>query len=85
MHGATGAFAGVSLSRTASSSGRLYWENHGRGVVVADAQRTAEISLPVAITVFPYEVYRAPRSWAEKAFPNLTYFKEVDKGGHFAA
>jgi pimeloyl-ACP methyl ester carboxylesterase len=73
------------LTNTATSSGRLYWENHGRGVIVADAQRTAEISLPVAVTVFPYEVYRAPRSWAEKAYPNLTYFNEVDKGGHFAA
>jgi pimeloyl-ACP methyl ester carboxylesterase len=73
------------LTNSATSAARLYWENHGRGVVVAAAQKTAEISLPVAITVFPYEVYRAPRSWAEKAFPNLTYFNEVDRGGHFAA
>jgi hypothetical protein len=73
------------LTNSATSSGRLYWENHGRGAVVAAAQRTVEISLPVAITVFPHEVYRAPRSWAEKAFPNLAYFNEVDRGGHFAA
>jgi pimeloyl-ACP methyl ester carboxylesterase len=44
-----------------------------------------EISLPVAITVFPEEVYRAPETWARRAYPNLTYFNEVDKGGHFAA
>jgi hypothetical protein len=41
--------------------------------------------LPVGFTVFPGEIFRAPRSWAEKFYPNLTYFNEVDKGGHFAA
>jgi pimeloyl-ACP methyl ester carboxylesterase len=46
---------------------------------------TTEISLPVAITVFPGESYQAPRSWAERAYPNLTYYNKVDKGGHFAA
>ena len=44
-----------------------------------------EISLPVAITVFPEEVYRAPETWARRAYRNLVYFNEVDKGGHFAA
>ena len=48
------------------------------------AQKTAEISLPVAITVFP-EVYRAPETWAQRAYRNLIYFNEVDKGGHFSA
>src|SRR5207245_5495322 len=51
----------------------------------AAAQKTAEISLPVAITVFPDEVYRAPETWARHAYRNLIYFHEVDKGGHFVA
>jgi len=46
---------------------------------------TSEISLPVAITVFPDDVYRAPETWARRAYRNLSYFHEVDKGGHFAA
>ena len=57
----------------------------GRGLVSAAAQKTAEISLPVAITVFPGESYRAPETWARRAYRNLIYFHEVDKGGHFAA
>jgi pimeloyl-ACP methyl ester carboxylesterase len=73
------------LTNSATSSARLYWENGGRGIVVAAAQKTAEISLPVAITVFPEEVYRAPETWARRAYGNLVYFHEVDKGGHFAA
>ena len=51
----------------------------------AVAERTAEISLPVAITVFPGETYRAPETWARRAYRNLIYFHEVDRGGHFAA
>ena len=74
------------LTNTAASSGRLYWENGARGsVIVAAAQKTAEITLPVAITVFPEDVYRPPETWARRAYPNLIYFHEVDKGGHFAA
>jgi len=74
------------LTNTATSSARLYWENGARGsVIVAAAQKTAEISLPVAITVFPEDIYRAPETWARRAYRNLTYFREVDKGGHFAA
>ena len=73
------------LTNTGTSAARIYWENAGRGVTSAAAQMTAEISLPVAITVFPDEVYRAPESWARRAYPNLIYFNEVDKGGHFAA
>jgi len=48
-------------------------------------RRSPEISLPVAITVFPEDVYRAPETWARRAYRNLIYFREVDKGGHFAA
>ena len=74
------------MRNTAASAARLYWENGPRGsVIVAAAQRTGEISLPVAITVFPDDVYRAPETWARRAYRNLIYFHEVDKGGHFAA
>jgi pimeloyl-ACP methyl ester carboxylesterase len=74
------------LTNTAASAGRLYWENGARGsVIVAAAQKTTEISLPVAITVFPEDVYRPPETWARRAYGNLIYFNEVDKGGHFAA
>lgn len=74
------------LTNTATSAARLYWENGARGsVIVAAAQRTGEIALPVAITVFPGDVYRAPETWARRAYRNLIYFHEADKGGHFAA
>jgi pimeloyl-ACP methyl ester carboxylesterase len=74
------------LTNTAASAARLYRENGARGsVIVAAAQKTAEIALPVAITVFPEDVYRAPETWARRAYRNLVYFHEVDKGGHFAA
>ena len=74
------------LTNTATSAARLYWENGARGsVIVAAAQKTDEISLPVAITVFPDDVYRAPETWARRAYRNLIYFHEVDRGGHFAA
>jgi pimeloyl-ACP methyl ester carboxylesterase len=73
------------LTNTAASSARMYWENGGRSARNAADQQTADISLPVAITVFPEEVYRAPESWARRAYRNLIYFHAVDKGGHFAA
>jgi pimeloyl-ACP methyl ester carboxylesterase len=47
--------------------------------------KTAEISVPVGITVFPEDVYRAPETWARRAYPNLIHFHQVDRGGHFAA
>jgi pimeloyl-ACP methyl ester carboxylesterase len=73
------------LTNTAGSAARLYWETMGQSILLSAAQKTSEISLPVAISVFPEEVYRAPESWARKAYPNLSYFNEVDRGGHFAA
>src|SRR5215218_2836286 len=73
------------LTNTATSSARLYWETGGQSILLSAAQKTSEISLPVAITVFPDDVYRAPETWARRAYRNLIYFKEVDKGGHFAA
>jgi pimeloyl-ACP methyl ester carboxylesterase len=73
------------LTNTATSAARIYWETAGQSVILSAAQKTSEISLPVAITVFPDEVYRAPETWARRAYRNLVYFNEADKGGHFAA
>jgi pimeloyl-ACP methyl ester carboxylesterase len=73
------------LTNSATSSARLYWETSGQSVLLAAAQKTSEISLPVAVTVFPEEIYRAPETWARRAYRNLIYFNEVDRGGHFAA
>lgn len=73
------------LTNSATSAARIYWENMGKGVISSAAMKTTDIAIPVAITVFPYDVYRAPETWARRAFPNLVYFHEVDKGGHFAA
>jgi pimeloyl-ACP methyl ester carboxylesterase len=68
------------LTNTGISAARYYWENKWG---FFDAK---DITIPFAITVFPDELYQAPRSWAERAYPNnLIYFNEVDKGGHFAA
>jgi pimeloyl-ACP methyl ester carboxylesterase len=68
------------LTNTGVSAARLYWENH------ADFFDAKKITIPFAISVFPEELYQAPRSWAERAYPdNLIYFNELDRGGHFAA
>ena len=72
------------MTDTGASSSRFYWENNNNNFS-AEAQKTATIKVPVAITVFPHEIYRAPKSWAQRAYPNLSYFKEVSKGGHFAS
>jgi pimeloyl-ACP methyl ester carboxylesterase len=73
------------LTNSAASSARLYWENREGNLISAAAQKTDEISVPVAVTVFPEEVYRAPETWARRAFRNLIYYHEADRGGHFAA
>ena len=67
------------LTNTGVSSGRLYWENPLGFFDVKGA------TVPAAVTVFPNELYRAPRSWTEQAYPNLIYFNEVAEGNHFAA
>jgi pimeloyl-ACP methyl ester carboxylesterase len=72
------------LTNTAASSARIYWENRGRELTGSTSQKTEEISVPVAITVFPDEVFRAQEKWARRAFHNLIYFHEADRGGHFA-
>ncbi|MFN0165037.1 MAG: epoxide hydrolase family protein [Bryobacteraceae bacterium] len=69
------------LTNTALSGARLYWENWGKlGYFNAKG-----VSIPVAVSVFPDELYPAPRSWAERAYPRLIHYNKVDKGGHFAA
>jgi pimeloyl-ACP methyl ester carboxylesterase len=74
------------LTGTGASAARSYWED-GKALAqaLASGQAPPEVSLPVGFTTFPGEIWRTPRSWAEKSYPNLTYFNEVDKGGHFAA
>jgi pimeloyl-ACP methyl ester carboxylesterase len=68
------------LTNTGVSSGRLYWENK------ADFFDAKPITIPFAISVFPDELYEAPRSWAERAYPhNLIHYNRLDRGGHFAA
>jgi pimeloyl-ACP methyl ester carboxylesterase len=67
------------LTNTGVSASRLYWEYKG-GFFNAKG-----VAIPVAVTVFPGEQYQAPRSWTELAYPNLVYYNQVDKGGHFAA
>jgi pimeloyl-ACP methyl ester carboxylesterase len=74
------------LTGTGASAARIYWEGQRATAAAAAAGQTPpEVTLPVAVTVFPGEIFRAPRSWAEKVYPNLAYFKEVERGGHFAA
>ena len=72
------------LTGTGASAARWYWEL-GRAQALSAGQAPPEVSLPVGFTTFPGEIFRAPRSWVEGSYPNLTYFNEVDKGGHFAA
>jgi pimeloyl-ACP methyl ester carboxylesterase len=67
------------LTKTAVSSARLYWENKLGFFAPKNVQ------IPVAVSVYPEEIYAAPRSWVEKAFPKLIYFNKLPKGGHFAA
>ena len=68
------------LTNTALSGARLYWEYWGKGYFNAKG-----VSIPVAVSVFPDELYPAPRSWTERAYPKLVHFNKVDRGGHFAA
>ena len=72
------------LTSTGASAARSYWENT-QAAARAAGQARPEVKLPVGFTTFPGEIFRAPRSWAEKSYPSLSYFNEVDRGGHFAA
>jgi pimeloyl-ACP methyl ester carboxylesterase len=68
------------LTNTALSGARLYWEYFGKGYFNAKG-----VSIPVAVSVFPDELYPAPQSWTERAYPKLIHYNQLDKGGHFAA
>src|SRR5438132_5173336 len=71
----------VWLTNTALSVARLYWENWGKlGYFNANG-----VAIPVAVSVFPDELYPAPRSWADRAYPKLIHYNKLDKGGPFAA
>jgi pimeloyl-ACP methyl ester carboxylesterase len=72
------------LTGTGASAARSYWEG-GRAQVIAAGRARPEVELPVGFTTFPDEIFRAPRSWVQKAYPHLTYFHEAARGGHFAA
>ena len=72
------------LTGTGASAARSYWEG-GRAQALAAGQAPPQVTLPVGFTMFPGEIFRAPRSWAGKFYPNLVYFHEAAKGGHFAA
>jgi pimeloyl-ACP methyl ester carboxylesterase len=74
------------LMNTATSSARLYWENfRTTSAAIASGQNPPKLTLPVAFTVFPAEIFQAPHRWAKEVYPNLIYFSEAPKGGHFAA
>jgi pimeloyl-ACP methyl ester carboxylesterase len=83
------------LTGTGVSTARSYWEDYSPqapnlngqalAAVAASGQAPPEVSVPVGFTTFPGEVWASPRSWVEQSYPSLTYFNEVDKGGHFAA
>jgi pimeloyl-ACP methyl ester carboxylesterase len=74
------------LTGTGASAARSYWEDAlARAQILASGQAPPQVSLPVGFTTFPGELWRTPRSWVENSYPNVTYFNEVDRGGHFAA
>ncbi|AKK74667.1 multidrug MFS transporter [Chryseobacterium gallinarum] len=72
------------LTNTGASSSRFYWENNNNNFS-SDHQKTKTIKVPVAISVFPHEIYQAPESWSKAAYPTLYYYHKAKKGGHFAA
>lgn len=74
------------LTRTGASAARSYWEDAlALARALSSGQAPPKLSLPVGFTTFSGEIWRSPRSWVEASYPNLTYFNETDKGGHFAA
>jgi pimeloyl-ACP methyl ester carboxylesterase len=74
------------LTGTGASAARSYWEDGlARAQALASGQAPPDVTIPVGFTTFPGEIWRTPRSWAERSYPSLTYFNEVERGGHFAA
>jgi len=73
------------LTGTGASAARSYWEAYGPDAPAAGREPLPPPTIPVGFTTFPGEIWRTPRSWAEASYPSLTYFNEVERGGHFAA
>ena len=73
------------LTGTGASAARSYWEAYGPDAPAAGRQPLPPPPIPVGFTTFPGEIWRTPRSWVESSYPNVSYFNEVDRGGHFAA
>jgi pimeloyl-ACP methyl ester carboxylesterase len=73
------------LTGTGASAARSYWEAYGPDAPAAASQPLPPTTTPFAFTTFPGEIWRTPRSWVEASYPNVVYFNEVEKGGHFAA
>jgi pimeloyl-ACP methyl ester carboxylesterase len=73
------------LTGTGASAARSYWEAYGPDAPAAGRQPLPPPAIPFGFTTFPGEIWRTPRSWVEVSYPNVIYFKEVDRGGHFAA
>ena len=73
------------LTGTSASAARSYWEAYGPDGPAAGSEPLPPPAIPFAFTAFPGEIWRTPRSWVEASYPNVVYFNEVDKGGHFAA
>jgi hypothetical protein len=72
------------LTGTGASAARWYWEL-GQFLAAAGGAAPPPVAVPVGFTTFPGEIFAAPRSWIEVAYPGVAYFNEVDRGGHFAA
>jgi pimeloyl-ACP methyl ester carboxylesterase len=73
------------LTGTGASAARSYWEAYGPDAPAASREPLPATTIPFGFTTFPGEIWRTPRSWVEASYPNVIYFNEVDKGGHFAA
>jgi pimeloyl-ACP methyl ester carboxylesterase len=73
------------LTGTGASAARSYWEAYGADAPAANAKPLPATGIPVGFTTFPGEIWKTPRSWVETSYPNVVYFNEVDRGGHFAA
>lgn len=73
------------LTGSVGSSSRIYWENKNISIISAGLMKSDQITIPVAVTTFPQDVYASPESWARRAYKNLIYFNETDRGGHFAS
>ena len=72
------------LTDTGASSGRLYWEG-AKALAASKGAPLPDVTIPVAVSVFPDEIWGAPRTWVERAYKNLVHYNQLDRGGHFAA